>query len=122
MAGAKKRLEDFYSYKKNSKNTITTEQLTCEGIFNNLKQRLSSHKRPEFVPASGHSPKDFSQDVNYLEKLEQEQNVALHTELNRQIRLAQLDEQHKSKFEQLQSWIQSKKSFLSKNETINSIR
>jgi len=121
MAGAKKRLDEFYAYQNNDKGVIVTDLLNNEAIFNNLKLRLGSHKRPAFVPADGCSVKNFEDAVRNLEDLEKQQNVALHAELNRQIKLVQLDNQHKSIFAKLQAWIAEKTAFLSKKEDIHSV-
>ena len=50
MAGAKKRIEDFYVYKSKDKNEIIQSQLTLEAVYNNLSMVLSQHKRPDYIP------------------------------------------------------------------------
>lgn len=42
-------------------------------------------------------PLDIAKAVQHLEECEAERKVALHAELNRQIKLVQLDDQHKSR-------------------------
>jgi hypothetical protein len=46
MAGAKKRIEDFYSYKTKDKNHIIGDQLNLEALYNTVAMRLSHNKRP----------------------------------------------------------------------------
>lgn len=92
-----------------------------EGIYNNLAMRLNNHKRPEYVPPQGCSLKDIEATIKHLEECEQERNVALHAELNRQIRLLKLDEEHKLRTSKLQAWISEKEAYLKKKEEISSV-
>jgi len=46
MAGARKRLDDFYDYKLKDKNVILGTQLDLVALYNNLAIILSHHKRP----------------------------------------------------------------------------
>jgi hypothetical protein len=56
-----------------------------------------------------------------LERLETEQNIALHAELHRQHKLAKLDEeQHKSVFLKLKNWVAAKEAYLKKKEVVDS--
>ena len=50
-----------------------------------------------------------------------ERRIALHAELNRQIRLVELDGQHKSNYEKLEAWNSEKEAYLRKKETIESV-
>jgi len=122
MAGAKRRIEDFYAYKSNDKNFIIGEQLNLEALYNNLAVRLSHNKRPEYVPPSGVTLKDISVSaVQHLEECEQERKVALHAELNRQIRLVNLDGQHQTRFSKLKNWVKAKEEYLKLREEVDSI-
>jgi len=56
-----------------------------------------------------------------LEECESERKVALHAELNRQIKLLSLDDQHKNRFAKLKDWINDKNQYLSKKELIDSV-
>lgn len=47
--------------------------------------------------------------------------MALHAELNRQIRLLATDEQHKAKYEKLSTWIADKEKYLNTKEEIDSV-
>jgi hypothetical protein len=64
---------------------------------------------------------DIASAVQHLEECEQERKVALHAELNRQIKLVRLDEQHAARYDKLKSWIGEKKAYLEKKEIIDSI-
>jgi len=121
MAGATRRLDAFHGYKIKDKSEIIGDILTAEGIYSFLSKRLAQKKRPAFQPAAGCTVVDFTKDGEYLEKLEQEQNVALHAEVNRQVKLVQLNEQHAAKYAQLKSWIAAKDAYLKKKDTINSV-
>ena len=104
MAGAKRKLEEFYKYKTEDKNVILGYQLNLESLFNNLSMLLVQNNRPPFVPPAGLSLKDIEASMLHLEQVEQERKVALHAELNRQIRLAALDENHKSLSAKLEAY------------------
>ncbi len=119
MEGAKKRIQDFYDYKTKDKNVLLGEQLDLEGLYNNLAIRLSHNKRPDFTPELG--LKEIGASMKHLEECEAERKVALHAELNRQIRLVNLDEQHKARFEKLKAWVGEKESYLKTKEEISSV-
>jgi hypothetical protein len=121
MAGAQRRLEQFYEYKTNDKNKIIEHQLSLESLFNNLAMRLAHNKRPEFKPAPGCSLKEVAAAVAHLEECEMERKVALHKELNRQIKLVQLNEQHQARFDSLQAWIEAKATYLNTKQTVESV-
>lgn len=121
MSGAKKRLEDFYNYKQNEKSGIISDSLDLEALFNNLATRLAHHKRPAYIPPEGVSLKDVERIIKHLEECEQERKVALHQELNRQLRLLSLDAQHNTRYEKLKKWIEEKEAFLKKKEIIESV-
>jgi hypothetical protein len=108
QAGAQQRLEEFYAYKTNEKNIIIGHQLDLETVYNNLSMRLAHNLRPKFEPGDGLSLKDFNTVVHHLEECEQERKVALHAELNRQIRLVGLDGQHTTLTQTLRDWIHEK--------------
>lgn len=64
---------------------------------------------------------DIAKAVQHLEECEQERKVALHAELNRQIRLVQLNDQHLSRYQQLKSWYDAKAAYLKTREVIESV-
>jgi Ca2+-binding EF-hand superfamily protein len=121
MAGARKKIDEFYAYKTQDKNVIMACQLALEGVFNNLSMLLANNKRPEFVPPAGLSLKDIEATVHHLEQVEQERKVALHAELNRQIRLAKQAEHHELLFNKLSAWVAAKEAYLGLNEPIESV-
>eukprot|EP01105_Mastigella_eilhardi_P024476 TRINITY_DN6390_c1_g1_i1.p1 TRINITY_DN6390_c1_g1~~TRINITY_DN6390_c1_g1_i1.p1 ORF type:complete len:974 (-),score=347.49 TRINITY_DN6390_c1_g1_i1:92-3013(-) len=121
MAGAKQKIEEFYLYKQNDKGVIIGLQLALEGLYNNLSMLLAHNKRPEFFPPSGLTLKDIEATVQRLEVTEQERKVALHAELNRQIRLVGLNEHHKLISDKLNSWAELKDTYLSTKEVIESV-
>eukprot|EP01090_Pellita_catalonica_P017064 TRINITY_DN5077_c0_g1_i2.p1 TRINITY_DN5077_c0_g1~~TRINITY_DN5077_c0_g1_i2.p1 ORF type:complete len:1314 (-),score=365.62 TRINITY_DN5077_c0_g1_i2:124-3771(-) len=121
MAGAKKRLEDFYKYKAEDKNEILRKQLALEALYNNIAMRLSQGNRPEYEPIEGAKLSDITAVMNHLEETEQERKVALHTELNRQIKLVRLDDSHKERVGKLKEWNDVKDAYLKERETIESV-
>jgi hypothetical protein len=82
--------------------------------------RLAHHKRPEFVPPAGVTLKDVEAALKHLEQVEQERSVALHAELNRQLRLAKLGEQHKNIHGNLHEWAVDKEKYLRTHPPIDS--
>ncbi|KAJ5069992.1 spectrin/filamin related cytoskeletal protein [Anaeramoeba ignava] len=121
MAGAKHRLEQFYEYKANDKNTLIANQLDLESNYNNLAMRLAHHKRPEFKPEKGCSLKEVAQDMLHLEECEQERKVALHAELNRQLKLVNISKQHESRYNKLVDYFKEKQAYLQFREEIDSV-
>eukprot|EP01119_Soliformovum_irregulare_P010300 TRINITY_DN2527_c0_g1_i1.p1 TRINITY_DN2527_c0_g1~~TRINITY_DN2527_c0_g1_i1.p1 ORF type:complete len:1111 (+),score=542.58 TRINITY_DN2527_c0_g1_i1:57-3389(+) len=121
MAGAKRKIEEFYTYKSRDKNVIMADQLQLEALYNTLSMRLAHNKRPEFVPPAGLTLKDITAAVVHLEECEKERSVSLHAELNRQIKLVQMDEQHRYRFEVLEKWIGAKTAYLETKENIQSV-
>lgn len=121
MAGAKKRLADFYSFKKGDKLQLSSLQMDLHQIFNSLDLRLKHHNRPDFVPAAGRTLKDIDAAQLKLDKLEAERSVELHNELNRQIKLVKLDEVHKSRFTAISGWTVEKEAYLKKKEVSESV-
>jgi len=83
--------------------------------------RLAHNKRPEWNPGQGSTLKDIAAAIKHLEECEQERKVALHNELNRQIKLQKLDEQHSSRWEKVMLWIATKETFLKTKQTIASV-
>ena len=112
MAGARRKLDEFYKYKAEDKNVIMGLQLNLEALYNNLSMLLVQNKRPEFVPPAGLSLKDIEASMQHLEQVEQERKVALHAELNRQIRLVKLDEHHSSRSAKLEAYAAQKLEYL----------
>eukprot|EP01156_Anaeramoeba_ignava_P013791 Anaeramoba_ignava/a607539_2293.p1 GENE.a607539_2293~~a607539_2293.p1 ORF type:complete len:998 (+),score=362.98 a607539_2293:509-3502(+) len=121
MEGAKSRLEKFYEYKTKDKNSLIADQLDLESNYNNLAMRLSHHKRPEFKAEIGCSLKDIEKDMLHLEECEQERKVALHNELNRQIKLVNISKQHESRYNKLVDYFKEKQAYLQFREEIDSV-
>ncbi|KAJ5078025.1 alpha-actinin sarcomeric-like protein [Anaeramoeba ignava] len=121
MEGAKSRLEKFYEYKTKDKNSLIADQLNLESNYNNLAMRLSHHKRPEFKAEIGCSLKDIEKDMLHLEECEQERKVALHNELNRQIKLVNISKQHESRYNKLIDYCKQKQEYLEFREEIGSV-
>eukprot|EP00005_Dracoamoeba_jomungandri_P003674 CAMPEP_0174252636 /NCGR_PEP_ID=MMETSP0439-20130205/2017_1 /TAXON_ID=0 /ORGANISM="Stereomyxa ramosa, Strain Chinc5" /LENGTH=960 /DNA_ID=CAMNT_0015333199 /DNA_START=29 /DNA_END=2908 /DNA_ORIENTATION=- len=121
MAGAKKRLEDFYNYKETDNRVLIAKQFECESIFNELSMSLAHNNRPEFVPPEGLSLRDIEECMNDLEKNERERKAALHRELNRQHKLIDLDQFHEQRFNSIKAWNDEKEAYLNVKEEIDSV-
>jgi len=120
LAGAQKRIDEFYVYKLEKKSDILRLQLELERLFTNIQTRLTQMKRPPFRPFEGLTLNDINNTVKQLEQSELERNVKLHAELNRQIDLRNLDGQHKERFDKLEHFYNEKKKYLDFREKINS--
>eukprot|EP00005_Dracoamoeba_jomungandri_P003108 CAMPEP_0174260450 /NCGR_PEP_ID=MMETSP0439-20130205/9716_1 /TAXON_ID=0 /ORGANISM="Stereomyxa ramosa, Strain Chinc5" /LENGTH=1009 /DNA_ID=CAMNT_0015344697 /DNA_START=295 /DNA_END=3324 /DNA_ORIENTATION=+ len=121
MAGAEKRLEDFYSYKLNDKTQLISHKLKGEGIYNNLAMRLSHHNRPKYNPPAGLTIEDLDATMSHLESCELERGAALNAELNRQHKLVKLDGFHDDRFHKLKDWVAEKEGYLTTKEDIDSV-
>jgi hypothetical protein len=119
MAGAKKKLDDFTEYKEKDKGVIVNDYLSIENQYNHLAMRLADHKRPPFAPDAGLDLPGLRDALAELEKCEQERKVALYAELNRQIKLANLDLQHRERCEAVQHWGKEKSVFVENQEDVS---
>ncbi|KAH3745176.1 alpha actinin [Pelomyxa schiedti] len=111
MEGAKTRLNKFYDYKMAEKSDIMIAQLDLEALFNTIATILTHNHRPEFVPH--HKLCDIANAMAGLEEVEQKKKVALHAELNRQLKLQKLNEHHEKRTNKIEAWISAKQEYLS---------
>jgi hypothetical protein len=112
MAGAKRRLANFQTYKSKEKRAIVTLHLEMEAQYNTLALRLTQNNRPEFVPDNRELlPKALSQRIKSIQAKEVVE-PALYAELNRQNKLVQLDKRHTSQSAKLQAWVAEKDVYL----------
>eukprot|EP00004_Rigifila_ramosa_P010201 TRINITY_DN21_c0_g1_i2.p1 TRINITY_DN21_c0_g1~~TRINITY_DN21_c0_g1_i2.p1 ORF type:complete len:1238 (-),score=389.66 TRINITY_DN21_c0_g1_i2:44-3250(-) len=118
MEGAKRRIDEFYAYKAKDKTAILTLQRDLESTFTTLALSLKNANRPDF--STDTKPSDIEAKMVALEETEQAQKVHLHLELNRQIKLVALNEQHLGRFEKLKGWSDQKLVYLNTKESINS--
>jgi hypothetical protein len=121
MAGAKSRLNEFTNYKTKSKGELLSSFLYLESLFTLIARRLADGKRPEFIPAEGADVKRLSATLNQTEEKETKLQVSLHEELNRQIKLVNINQQHIAKTEDLRKWSGEKKIYLSTKEEVKSV-
>eukprot|EP00463_Aulacantha_scolymantha_P001445 TRINITY_DN204_c0_g1_i1.p1 TRINITY_DN204_c0_g1~~TRINITY_DN204_c0_g1_i1.p1 ORF type:complete len:496 (-),score=89.74 TRINITY_DN204_c0_g1_i1:100-1587(-) len=122
MEGAKTRLEAFYVYKKDEKgNTVDSNYLTLESLLNLLLTRLTGNQRPPFTPEQGTTLNCFRQSKAVLEENESKMKLHLHSELNRQIKLAEINSQHGKEADTLTSWCNTKSDELQKKQDIQSV-
>eukprot|EP00730_Choanoeca_flexa_P018668 TRINITY_DN9089_c0_g1_i3.p1 TRINITY_DN9089_c0_g1~~TRINITY_DN9089_c0_g1_i3.p1 ORF type:complete len:1244 (+),score=477.40 TRINITY_DN9089_c0_g1_i3:22-3753(+) len=112
MQGAKQHLDDFGTYKTQQKKAIVSKHLAMEANYNTLSLRLANHNRPVYVPANEQLvPGTLSARIAALQAKEVVE-PALHAELNRQIKLQQLDTRHKTSCAKLQQWITDKSAYV----------
>eukprot|EP01104_Vermistella_antarctica_P013217 TRINITY_DN3969_c0_g1_i1.p1 TRINITY_DN3969_c0_g1~~TRINITY_DN3969_c0_g1_i1.p1 ORF type:complete len:1004 (+),score=356.20 TRINITY_DN3969_c0_g1_i1:73-3012(+) len=121
MAGAKKRLADFYEWKAGDKMEVVAGQLSLQGVYNVLSMRLSHNKRPAFQPPAGLTLEDVDAQVKRMEEAEQERKIALHKELARQERLLKLDGRHKAQSGKLATWALAKEEFMAERPNVLSV-
>lgn len=120
MAGARKKLDDFYGYQKNDKLNITAGYLQMEALYNKLAMRLSDHDRPAYAPPPELAIAGLNDSLKSLAAAEAERNKALHAELNRQLMLIDLHAQHTTVFNKMQMWIAEKNAYLTTKEDVQS--
>jgi hypothetical protein len=120
MLGAQTRLAAFQDYKAGDKLTIVDSFLSIESVYNHLSMRLADHDRPKYAPGAKKAVPELREALKVLEATELERQVALVQELNRQIRLKQLDEQHQTKYNHLNVWQTKNEALLKVKETIGS--
>eukprot|EP01137_Pigoraptor_chileana_P036254 Opistho-2@31501 len=121
MAGIKGRLAAFYEYKSKEKSDKIVVSLDLNALFDNLALRLSNNKRPPFNPANGLTPAAFDERFLALERAEAEASVALHAELERQIKLDKLSKRFQADAQNLNSYFAEKRAYLSKAEQVDSV-
>jgi len=121
LAGAKKRLDEFTSYKTKHKGELLASFLALESLYNQIARRLSDAKRPEFTPSEGCSVKNLSGTLEQIEEKETKLQVQLHEEYNRQIKLANTSQRHTSKSDELRKWGSEKKMYLATKEEVKSV-
>jgi len=120
LAGAKAKLEAYYSFKKDDKTVIVSDFLKLEALYNHLAMRLADAARPKYEPGAGLTVEDFRSALNQLDKLEQERGVELVQELNRQLRLVQINTQHQARFDKIKNWVSQKDAYLKHREVVES--
>lgn len=122
MAGAKARVDGFYNYKTQEKGeTVDSDYLSLETCANLLAMRLAQHERPPFNPAEGMDLKSFFTLLRHLEQSEGAMKKHLHTELNRQIKLAKINDQHTARCTNITAWGTEKKTYLQTKQDIASV-
>eukprot|EP01083_Nonionella_stella_P079197 217110_1 len=89
ISGARRKLDEFAQYKEKDKSEIAGQYIDVESFYNHLAVRLSDHHRPSYEPTQLVSAKGLGEALKDLENTEQGRSVALHKELNRQIKLVQ---------------------------------
>jgi len=73
-------------------------------------------KRPPFNPFEGLTLADINNTVKELEQTELVRNIKLHEELNRQLRLRNLNEQHMERYLTLNRFGEEKQKYLLEKE------
>jgi len=121
MAGARERLEGFYTYKKTEKGEVLKDYLEIETKYNKLAHILRTNKRPEWKAPDSTSIPELRALLTHLDEEEAKRKQHLHEELNRQVKLANINKQHLQRFEELSKWAAEKKSYLNTKEKISSV-
>mmetsp|Transcript_33112 Transcript_33112/g.64953 ORF Transcript_33112/g.64953 Transcript_33112/m.64953 type:complete len:1106 (+) Transcript_33112:33-3350(+) len=118
MAGARQNMSEFNSYKANEKGKNVSDFLKCENLYNALSLRLKDHSHPAYLPGDGLLPSDLASTFASIEVEEKKKSKALSEELNRQIKLANLYEQHKARTGKLANWTAEKLTYLNTKENV----
>jgi len=119
MAGAKKNLSDYNTYKSTEKRQIIALHLEMMGNFSQLQVRLANNKRPAFQPETDISPATLEARIK---KLQAQESVEpkLYIELNRQIKLGETDTQHTTRSAKIAQWTERKLAYLNESLEVNS--
>jgi len=122
LEGVRQKLNDFHSYKTDTKPPKAVEKNELESLFNNIAIKLRNNNRPAFVPAEGLSPTDIDENWTHLGKAEADREKALLAELERQEKLAGLLRRYLLKADLLEKWNSSKQQYLSVDEKVDSLK
>jgi len=119
MAGVRAKLAKFYEYKTKEKAERIVAHLDLVALFDNLALRLHSNKRAAFAPV--HTLEAIDAKFVALENAEAELSKALHTELDRQIKLDRLGKRFRADAQTLESFVGEKATYAANKEAIDSI-
>lgn len=119
MAGAKKNLADFNAYKATEKRQIVALQMKMSGAYTSLQLRLANNKRPKFSPEGAIEPSAIAARVSALQASESVE-PKLYIELNRQIKLVEIDAQHKTQSAKTGAWTARKEAYLAESLAVDS--
>lgn len=97
----------FDRYKSGEKRQITALQLEMVGIFSQLNLRLKNNGRPVFAPAAAVTPDAISTRVAALQAKEAVE-PKLYAELERQMRLVEVNSQHQTRSTKIERFIAAK--------------
>jgi hypothetical protein len=120
LAGARKRVDDFNRYKTVEKGPITSLEIELEETLNTLGLRLQQNNRPAFQPANAETRLDTLRSRIKAIFGKETVEPALHAELNRQVRLVQLNKRHASLSEKLQVFIREKEAYVKAPVSVSS--
>lgn len=112
LAGARKRVDDFNLYKTTEKGPITSLEIELEETFNTLSLRLKQNSRPAFAPADAATRLDALRARIKTLFAKETVEPALHAELNRQLRLVELNKRHQSIADKLSGFIKDKDAYV----------
>jgi len=121
LTGAQQQLNKFYEFKSKEKVLMMKELLNVETLFNSLEVRLAYNQRPKYSPPEDLSMSHIKEKFQKLESLEKQKKNFLHSELNRQVKLGKLDEQHKSRSRKLMDWLKEKEEWFEGQRSIDSV-
>jgi len=117
MAGAKDNIKKFQNFKDTKKASLNTDYLQCESILNQLSTNLAAALRPQYVPEAGCALQELRSGLDGVEAQFQEMQNKLYKELERQKRLANLNDQHLKRYNELLKWIGIKTAYLAEDFT-----
>ena len=85
LPGAQSKEKEFAGYKNGEKPPKSAEKTAVLTLHKNISQKLekSSHHRPAFAPAEGHTPNDINAQWEKLEEAEKSRDDWLKSELQR---------------------------------------
>ena len=120
LAGARKRVDAFNTYKTTAKGPITSLDIELEETFNTLSLRLQQNSRPAFAPQDTETRLDTLRARIKALFTKETVEPALHAELNRQLRLVELNKRHNNISDKLGVFIKEKDAYVRAHVIVSS--
>ncbi|KAJ5079114.1 alpha-actinin-2 [Anaeramoeba ignava] len=119
--GIEKAKEDFKTYKTEEKPPRTAEKVELESLMNNIKIKLASNNRPDYLPPEGLSVEELNKLWDDLTQAELARIDAMNKEFARQKMLRKLLALFDKKVASLEQWAGEKEEYLQQEEQIDNV-
>lgn len=119
MAGIKKQLEIFYTYKTEEKAAKLVLQMDIGAVFDNLALRLHNNKRPAYTAPI--TVEQLEEAFVALAQAEAEASKFMQAEMSRQNNLLRIATRVTSECAQFTEWLQSAQTALAERPAVSTI-